>query len=109
MKHKLFRPKPPEQNRSKRLEIRATEKEAKDIQFAADIRQMTVAEFMRRAALGRRADVRYEVEIVLALSNVISEIRDLHAAVVKTGILPPENEWRPIITKAIEAMKRIDK
>lgn len=109
MRHKLFIPKPPEQNRCKRFEIRATEKEAKDIQFAAEIRQMTVSEFARRAALGRRADVRYDHEIVLVLRDVIDAIRLLYAALVERGITPPREAWRPLIDEACAAMKRISK
>lgn len=106
---KLFKTVPAEQRRSNRYEIRLTAKEAEAIQFSAKIRQMSVAEFMRRAALGRRADVRYEVEIVIVLRDVVAAIRLLYAALVERGITPPKEAWGPLIDEACAAMRRITK
>lgn len=106
---KLFKKIPDDQLRSVRYEIRLTAKEAEAIQFSASIRQMSVAEFMRRAALGRRADVRYEVEIVIVLRDVVAAIRLLYAALVERGITPPKEAWGPLIDEACAAMRRITK
>lgn len=70
---------------------------------------MTLSEFIRRAALGRRADVDYETEIVLALSDITRAIRGFHAAMVERGITPPEELLRPVILEARAAILRISK
>ncbi len=98
-----------ELRKSIRYEVRMTEKDAAKIHHSASIRQMSIAEFMRRAALGRRADVRYETEIVLALRDVVMVIRALHANFVDQKIPPPEALLRPVISEAINAMLRIQK
>jgi uncharacterized protein (DUF1778 family) len=105
----LFKKKKPEDLRGITLKVRVTKAECEKIKTAASIRQMDVAEYMRRTALGRKADVDYETEIVLALSEVTRSIRGLHAALVEHGIAPPESEWRPIMREAMAAMIRISK
>lgn len=105
---KLFKPKPADEKRSIRYPILLTEKEAMAIRNAALIRNLSVAEFIRRAALGRKADVRYETEIVLALRDVTQAIRKMHADFVETKVLPTEfEEWRVVIQQATAAMGRV--
>ncbi|MEB0082315.1 hypothetical protein QN379_09835 [Glaciimonas sp. Gout2] len=106
---KLFKKKDPSELRSVARRIRLTEEEDKKIRHSASIRQMDISEFIRRAALGRKANVDYETEIVLALSDVTRVIRGLHAALVERGITPPEDEWRPVILDARAAILRISK
>lgn len=105
----LFKTKPAEQVKSIRLEVRLNASEHERIRKAADVRKMPVSEFIRRAALGRRADVDYQTDIVLALSDVTRSMRALHAAVVARGIQPPEEEWLPVILEVSEAILRISK
>lgn len=106
---KLFNKIPDEQRKSKSILIRVNADEASKIRHAADIRNIFVSDFIRRAALGRRADVHYETQIVLALRDFVASIKALHAALVERGITPPEDEWRPIIKEAVAAMLRISK
>lgn len=105
----LFKKIPAEKRKSVRYEVRLSPKEAETIHTSAHIRNLSVAEFIRRAALKRRADIRYETEIVLTLREVVQSIRRLHAALVERGIQPPEDEWRPLIKEAVAAMLRISK
>ena len=70
---------------------------------------MTVAEFMRRAALGRKADVAYDTQIVLQLSDVVRCIRAVHKQMVELQIKPPEEIWFPIMDEALNAMLRTSK
>lgn len=88
--------------------VRLTEQDAATIRRSASIRQLTVSEFIRRAGLGRRADVDMETEIIVALSGVVRTMRDLHAVFVHQGIVPPDDVLRPIITHAVAAMDRIE-
>lgn len=106
---KLFKKKEDAEKGLKRREFRLTEEEDRQICDAAALRQLNVSEFIRRAALGRKADVRVEVEIILMLIEVVKEIRELHTAVLATGALPPEPQWQPVIDQAVAAMLRIEK
>lgn len=105
----LFQRKPPEELRSRRLPIRLTAGEHEKIRLRASAREMTVTEFVRRAALSRKADVDYEAGIVLALKDVTLRIRELQSAVVNDGVLPQDEEWRPLVSQAVAIMSRINK
>ena len=106
---KLFQKKDETSTRSVRRELRLTTEEDRQIREAAALRQIDVSDLIRRAALGRKADVRVEVEIILMLIEVVKEIRELHATVLATGALPPESQWQPVIDQAVAAMLRIEK
>lgn len=108
-KSKLFKTVPDDERKDDAILVRLTKTDADKIRHLASIRQMGASEFIRRAALGRKADVDYETEIVLALSAVTRSIRELHAAFIDSGIAPPEDEWRPVILEAGAAMLRISK
>ena len=105
----LFKKKEVADGHSIRRELRLTLEEDQRIRDAAALRQLNVSEFIRRAALGKKADVRFEVELVLMLIEVVKSIRELHSAVVATGALPPEPQWQPVISQAVAAMLRIEK
>lgn len=86
------------------------ETEAAAIEHAAAIRKLDRSDFVRRAALGRRADVRYEMEIVLTLSTLVQEIRELHEALTANGAAPSaelSEGLREIVTEARDAILRI--
>lgn len=106
---KLFKLKPEAERRSKQLLVRVNEEELDKIQAAANIRQLDVAEFMRRAALGRKADVRYETENGLQLIDVVRAIRAIHKDMLDRQITPPDEIWLPIVEQAVAAMLRISK
>jgi uncharacterized protein (DUF1778 family) len=67
-----------QERRENRYEIRLNDMEEEAIQKKAAMRNLSVADYMRRCALGRRADVRYEVEIILLLNQLVQAIRSLH-------------------------------
>ena len=106
---KLFQKKDPAELRSIRVPIRLTKKEDEKIRHSASVRNMAVSEFVRRAALSRKADVAHEMEIVSELSAFTKSIQALHANLVERGIAPTESELRPLISKVIATMQRIDK
>jgi uncharacterized protein (DUF1778 family) len=106
---KLFKPVPDDIRRSISIIIRLNQAEAAQIRHAADIRCLTVSDFIRRAALGRKADVRFETHIVLALHHVVQEIREMHKTYLEQGFQPPEELWLPLIKEAGAAMLRISK
>ena len=104
---KLFKKKASSEVRSIRYPILLTEAEAETIRQSASIRNLSVAEFIRRAALGRRADVDYDTKIVLQLSDVVRNIRAIHKQMVELNMQPPEAIWKPVMDEALEAMLRI--
>jgi predicted RNA-binding protein len=70
---------------------------------------MTMSEFLRRTALGKKAEVRIETQIIIELMNCISATKRLHAALLERGVKPPEEEWLLIIQNANAATYRIGK
>lgn len=105
----LFKPKPEEQRRSITRKVRLTQKEDETITEAAEIRRLDVSEFIRRAALGRKADVRYEYQIILELRAVVEALRAAHREFIARGMEPPKEAFSALIQEAIEAMRRISK
>jgi len=106
---KLFKKLPDAEKRTTRYEILLTPKEAESIRTFAKIRNLSVADFMRRAALGRRADVRYETETVLALREIVQAIRQLHTNFAAQEIPISKEQMGMLIDVALEAMLRISK
>lgn len=106
---KLFKTKPAHEKRTIRYPILMTEKEAETIRHSALIRNLSVADFIRRAALNRKADVKFETEIVLVLWSLVNEIKNMHAGITKNMKLPKEFvEWRVVIRAAQEAIAKIN-
>ena len=106
---KLFKKMPIEKRKISRCEIRLTAIEAAKISASAEARNLSVGEYIRRAALGRRTDVCYESQVVLALTEVVEVIKMLLAAEVEMGLPPTDHEWDPVIEEAVAAMQRISK
>lgn len=104
-----FKSKPREQRRTVRYEIMLSLAEADDIRTSARIRNLSVADFTRRAALGRRADVRFETETVLALREAVQAIRQLHATFAAKDFRLPVDRLGELIDAALAAMLRISK
>ena len=105
----LFKNISEENRKTKVIHVRVTLADAETITASATARNLNVCDFMRRAALGRRADIRFETEIVLQLRDLIKAIRILHAALVNEGIHLPESAWGLVIDEALCAMRRISK
>jgi hypothetical protein len=105
----LFKKKELSERRTIRYPLLLNEAEAAKIRHSAKMRNLSVAEYMRRAALGKRTDVDYVTEIVLQLSDVVRAIRAIHKSMVEMEIEPPEEIWGPIMDHAEAAMIRITK
>ena len=106
---KLFKPLPDAVRKNVVLHIRMSVSDAEIITAAAKARNLSVCDYMRRATLGKRTDVRYESQVVLALTAVVEAFQILHTAVVEQGLLPINHEWNPVIDEAVAAMQRISK
>lgn len=106
---KLFQALPPEKKQTARIEIKLTVADAEIIRASAKARNLNVSEFIRRAALARRADVAFETEIVLALRDVVMVIRSWFSALVEKGVTPSQDELGALVDAALAAMIRIEK
>lgn len=106
---KLFKKMPQSERKAVRIEVRMSSKDADTIRTSAHIRNLCVGDFIRRAALGYRADVKYETEIILYLREVVQSIRRLHATYADQGIQIPKDEFGFLIDKALSAMQRISR
>ena len=104
---KLFKKMPIEARKISRFEIRLTATDAATISASAEARNLSMSDFMRRAALGRRADVHFETEIVISLREVAQSIQALHATFVKQGIPPPEAKIAELLDTAHGAMLQL--
>lgn len=109
MPTKLFTKKSDDDRRTFRYEMRLNAAENAAIKHAASVRKLAVADYCRRTALARRADLRYEMETVLRLTQVIQAIRAMHVDLVLRGIEPTAEGFRPVIVDACDAMLRIQK
>ena len=105
----LFKKVLEENRKAKFIHVRVSGADAEIIAASAKERNLNVCEFMRRAALGRRADVRFETEIVLQLKDIIQAIRILHSFFLELGISPDEETLGLVVDEALSAMKRICK
>lgn len=88
--------------------IRLTEEEAETIRTSALVRKLSVAEFMRRAALGRKADVNYETEIIRMLNDSATIMIDMTTIMRESKIAIPVTEMRELMAYMTEAVKKID-
>ena len=104
---KLFKKMPIEKRKISRFEIRLTAIDAAIISASAEMRNLSISDFMRRAALGRRADVHFETEIVVALREVTQAIQAMHAAFVRQGAPPPETKIGELLDLARDAMLQL--
>ena len=106
---KLFKILPDNAVKTKTLHVRILVSDSEIITDLAKARNLSVCEYMRRTALGRRTDICYESQVVLALTEVVEAFKILHLAVVEHGLQPTEHEWDPVLDEAVAAMQRISK
>ncbi|OJW50282.1 MAG: hypothetical protein BGO63_11250 [Candidatus Accumulibacter sp. 66-26] len=91
--------------------------ERAEIEHNANIRNLTVGDFMRRAGLGRKADVRYDTQIVLAVTELVQSIRTLNVDLLSMQTVEMDanrldallDTMRQIVGEAKAALLRIDK
>ena len=107
--NKLFKTLPDNAVKTKTLHIRILVSDFEIITDLAKARNISVCEYMRRTALGRRTDVGYETQMVLALTDVVEAFKILHATVVEYGYQPVNQEWDHVLDEAVSAMQRISK
>lgn len=95
---------PEKDRRTQFIRIRVNEQIHSEIASEAAIRNLDVSAYMLRMALHRRADVRIETEMILAVRDTVSAIRSLHSGYLERGLLPPEAQLAPVMNHAIQAL-----
>jgi len=106
-KKKLFTAVPDNERKDSQILLRLTRADVEQIQLLARERQLSVSEFMRRAAFGLRTNVDMETEIILGLREVVGGIRALHKSLSEHGAVPQEVDLLAVIIDARMAMLRI--
>lgn len=109
MSKKLFTKKAEEEKASIPTLVKWTKADIEKVRHSAGLRKMSVNEFIRRAALGRKADVDIDTDIILSLSDLTRSIRAMHADMLANKIRPPETEMLATINEARAAIQRISK
>lgn len=89
--------------------VKWTPSDIEKVRASAALRKMSVNEFIRRAALGRKADVDIDTDIILSLSDLTRAIRVLHSDMMNKNVELPEVALLEIISDARAAIQLISK
>lgn len=117
---KPFKAVPTELKRTLRIPVRVNAEEKAQLDHAAQIRNLDTSDWLRRAGLGRKADVRYDTQIVLAITQSVQAIRttglDILSLAPTLANEPASaklhqllDEMRQAVVEAKAALLRIDK
>jgi uncharacterized protein (DUF1778 family) len=101
---KLFREVAEEKKRKKLLKAYGTEVEKKAIEEQAAIRDLSVSDYLVRSALHRRADVKMETDLILAVREMVNQLKAVHAGYLAKGLQPPETVLQPVLNRCEEAI-----
>jgi len=104
---KLFEKKDAQDKRTVRIPVRLLEEEKEEIIRKAQAAKMTTSEFIRRLALDKKIDVRYEEDIIEELRWLRAEIRGWHLAIAKQGVIQSEEAMTKILFALEAAVLRI--
>ncbi len=99
---------PKSEARTAKVQLWFTPGEKEEVRAQAAARHLTVSDYARRCIFSRRADLRMEVDIIIAIRDLTAEIKAIHASYVALGEPPPEDALRPVLTRAITAMLRLE-
>ncbi|CDY78040.1 hypothetical protein BGLT_00913 [Caballeronia glathei] len=89
--------------------FRVTPKDAAAIESRALKSGLTFSEYVRRCALGRRIEVDYNADIVLALTNIADNVDALRNEIRENpGSTLNDEVFRAFVNECIEMMQRAD-
>ncbi|HEY0843416.1 hypothetical protein [Methylotenera sp.] len=106
---KLFVKKTSEETFSEKVLVKFTPSGMRNLKKQAAARLLDVSEFIRRAVEGRRADVRYEVNVIIEVGKLIRAVNLLRKDLFEMGLIDDEAKWAEVRNEAIKAMLRIEK
>nr|WP_207002572.1 hypothetical protein [Trinickia mobilis] len=84
--------------------MRLTPTDALEIEERAAKACLSFSDYVRRCALGRRVDTRYDVDAILGLRDVADRVRALYAD-PRSAV--SDDEVRAVLSEIVHAMKRI--
>jgi hypothetical protein len=84
--------------------LRLTPADTSKIEESASRAGLSFSEYVRRCCLGRRIEMRYDVDAILALRDVAIEIRALRSD-PRTHL--PDEEVMDALQEAVDAIKRV--
>jgi hypothetical protein len=90
-----------------RFNVQATEKEEFKIRQVAKIKNLSVAELFRSTALSRKADVQFDLELVLTILNCNFKVKAMHDSFQRDGLIPPADEFIKALEGATAAINKI--
>lgn len=105
--NKPFFPLDEDDRKSVVIHVRVTSNEADAISAGASARNLSRCEFIRRTALNRKTDLRFELEIIRELRIVARVISELHAAVNCAELKYVEINWEPVIQEIILTLQKL--
>lgn len=89
--------------------FRVTPEDASAIEVRASKSGLTFSEYVRRCALGRRIDVDYNADIVLALTGIADNVDALREELREHPESTLDDEiFRAFVSECIETMQRAD-
>jgi len=105
----LFKKKNEEDKIIKKIRVGFTTSGYNHVKEQAAARLLDVSEFIRRAVEGRRADVRYETNVIIEVGKLIRAVNLLRKDLFEMGLIDDEAKWAEVRNEAIKAMLRIEK
>lgn len=107
MTKKLYNKGAKKQMKTETFWLRLTPKEDEQVKASARAKNLSVSEFVRRAALEREVDVSYEMEIVRELHEATQKFKLMGENLSKHGIEPSKEELELLAKHTIEIVSRI--
>jgi hypothetical protein len=87
-----------------RQDVRMTAADKAEIQLRAGRACLSVSEYIRRCALGKRVDMHYDADVILALSEVSASVRALLASPA-TNLT--KDDVQDVLQKVVLAIERV--
>jgi len=93
--------------RTARFELRLLPEEAIDIEGKAAKAGISVSEFIRRCALGKRIDVRYKEDAILALRDIAITVGELRNVVATSPRGFDDEAFKAIAAECVNTIRRV--
>lgn len=96
-----------EDNATITKKFRITPADAACIEGRAQKSGLTFSEYVRRCALGRRVDHRYDADAILVLTRIADSVDELRNLIFEnTGSTLNDEAFRTFVNECIETMQR---
>lgn len=93
--------------RTSRFELRLMPEEAADIEEKAAQAGVSVSEYIRRCALGRRLGDRYDADVILALRDIAINVGLLRNALAENEIVFDADAFTLLGAECVKTIRRM--